>query len=77
MRSDELRSYPFLSYIAIEYVDGSFAFYRLWNGRLECTGGQCSEWSQVPADDILQHVVLGTPVGLWLDGFFDELGQHA
>jgi hypothetical protein len=73
--SGELRSYPSHAYIAIECLDGSFAFYRFWNERLECTDGQCSEWREVPADDMLQHVVLRTPVGLWLDRVFDEAGR--
>lgn len=76
MRAGELRSYSSLWYIAIECFDGSFAFYRLWNGRLECTEGQCSEWSEVPADDMLQHVMLRTPVGVWLDRFFILCGSN-
>jgi hypothetical protein len=70
MRLAEPRSYPFLSYIAVECLDGSFAFYRFWNGRLEHNEGECSEWSEVPAEKVFQHLLLRTPVGIRLEGVF-------
>jgi len=65
--SQQLRSLPSSVGIAVECLDGTFAFYRVREGRLEKIEGGERDWSQVPPEDILQHLVLRTPVGIWLE----------
>jgi hypothetical protein len=63
----ELRSLPSSVGLAVECLDGSFAFYRIRGGTLERTQELERGWTQVPAEDILQHLVLHTPVAAWLE----------
>ena len=63
----ELRSLPSSVGLAVECLDGSFAFYRIRESRLERIENQQKEWTEVPAQDILQHLVLRTPVAVWLE----------
>ncbi len=63
----ELRSLPSSVGLAVECLDGSFAFYRVHGGALERIQGQERAWTEVPAEDILQHLVLQTPVAVWLE----------
>ena len=46
--------------------DGSWAWYQIVGGRLEVRYSDDRWWSVVPPEDILQHLVLDTPVGAWL-----------
>jgi hypothetical protein len=63
----ELRSLPSSVGLAVECLDGSFAFYRIREGKLERIEGREREWSEVGSQDILQHLVLHTPVAVWLE----------
>lgn len=63
----ELRSLPSSVGLAVECLDGSFAFYRIRGGSLERIQGQERAWTEVPPEDILQHLVLHTPVAVWLE----------
>ncbi|HLK33606.1 MAG TPA: hypothetical protein VKT29_10990 [Terriglobales bacterium] len=63
----ELRSLPSSVGLAVECLDGSFSFYRIRDGRLEKIDSQEREWTEVRAPDILQHLVLHTPVAVWLE----------
>jgi hypothetical protein len=63
----ELRSLPSSTGLAVECLDGSFAFYRIRGGALERIQDQERKWTEVPAEDILQHLVLQTPVAVWLE----------
>ena len=63
----ELRSLPSSVGLAVEGLDGSFAFYRIRGGALERIQDQERTWTEVAAEDILQHLVLQTPVAVWLE----------
>lgn len=63
----ELRSLPSSMGLAVECLDGSFAFYRIRGATLERIQEQERTWTEVPAEDILQHLVLQTPVAVWLE----------
>ncbi|HLX75788.1 MAG TPA: hypothetical protein VKR26_13660 [Terriglobales bacterium] len=63
----ELRSLPSSAGLAVECLDGSFAFYRIREGILERIQGPETAWTEVLAEDILQHLVLQTPVAVWLE----------
>ena len=63
----ELRSLPSSVGLAVECLDGSFAFYRIRGGALERIKDQERSWTEVPSEDILQHLVLQTPVAVWLE----------
>ena len=52
--------------IVVELLGGSFAWYRISNGRLEVRHSEDRWWSDVPLEDILQHLVLNSPVATWL-----------
>ena len=65
--SRELRSLPSSVGLAVECLDGSFAFYRIRGSALERIQDQERTWTEVPAEDILQHLVLQTPVAVWLE----------
>jgi hypothetical protein len=47
--------------IAVECLDGSFAFYRTWEARVERIQPKEVEWTELTPQDILQHLVLRTP----------------
>lgn len=63
----ELRSLPSSAGLAVECLDGSFAFYRIRGGVLERIQDQERIWTELSAEDILQHLVLHTPVAVWLE----------
>lgn len=63
----ELRSLPSSVGLAVECLDGSFAFYRVRQGKLERIEHQQKDWTELSAQDILQHLVLHTPVAVWLE----------
>jgi hypothetical protein len=63
----ELRSLPSSVGLAVECLDGSFAFYRIRGSLLERIQDLERSWTEVPAEDILQHLVLQTPVAVWLE----------
>jgi hypothetical protein len=63
----ELRSLPSSVGLAVECLDGSFAFYRIRGSALERIQDQERTWTEVPSEDILQHLVLHTPVAVWLE----------
>ena len=63
----ELRSLPSSVGLAVECLDGSFAFYRIRGSVLERIQDMERSWTEVPAEDILQHLVLQTPVAVWLE----------
>ena len=63
----ELRSLPSSVGLAVECLDGSFAFYRIRGSILERTQDEERSWTEVPPVDILQHLVLHTPVAAWLE----------
>jgi hypothetical protein len=52
--------------IAVQSLDGSNSFYRIRSERLERREDGWGRWCEVPPEDILQHVILQTPVGTWL-----------
>jgi hypothetical protein len=53
--------------IAVESLDRSFAFYSIRAERLERIQDHEREWTELTPQDILQHLVLGTPVAVWLE----------
>jgi len=63
----ELRSLPSSVGLAVECLDGSFAFYRIRGSKLERIEHQQKDWTELSAQDILQHLVLQTPVAAWLE----------
>lgn len=63
----ELRSLPSSVGLAVECLDGSFAFYRIRGSTLERIQEQERAWTQMSPGDILQHLVLQTPVAVWLE----------
>ena len=63
----ELRSLPSSVGLAVECLDGSFAFYRIRGSTLERIQYSERAWTEVGAPDILQHLVLNTPVAVWLE----------
>ena len=63
----ELRSLPSSVGLAVECLDGSFAFYRIRGSTLERIQDSERAWTEVGAPDILQHLVLNTPVAIWLE----------
>jgi len=63
----ELRILPSSVGLAVECLDGSFAFYRIRGSLLERIQDLERSWTEVPAEDILQHLVLQTPVAVWLE----------
>ena len=58
--------YPTNNGIIVELLDGSFAWYRIIDDRLEVRHAEDRWWSEVSAEDILQHLLLNTPVATWL-----------
>lgn len=54
--------------IAVESLDRSFCFYRVQGAKLERIQDHEREWTELSPQDILQHLVLGTPVAVWLEG---------
>lgn len=63
----DLRSLPSSVGLAVECLDGSFAFYRIRGSTLERIQDAERTWTEVAAPDILQHLVLNTPVAIWLE----------
>lgn len=63
----ELRSLPSSVGLAVECLDGSFAFYRIRGDKLERIEHPDKEWTELTSQDILQHLVLHTPVAVWLE----------
>ena len=62
-----LRNLPSSAGLAVECLDGSLAFYRIREGVLERIQDQERSWTEVSPEDILQHLVLNTPVAAWLE----------
>jgi hypothetical protein len=63
----ELLSLPSSLGIAVKSLDRSFCFYRIRGGRLERIQDHECEWTELSPPDILQHLVLRTPVATWLE----------
>ncbi|MGE5204899.1 MAG: hypothetical protein ACM3PW_04740 [Chlamydiota bacterium] len=63
----ELRTLPSSVGLAVECLDGSFAFYRIRGSVLERIQEQERAWTEMSPQDILQHLVLHTPVAVWLE----------
>ena len=63
----ELRSLPSSVGLAVECLNGSFAFYRIRGSTLERIQDSERIWTELSAEDILQHLVLHTPVAVWLE----------
>jgi hypothetical protein len=53
--------------IAVESLDRSFCFYRIRGAKLERIQDHEGEWTELSSQDILQHLVLRTPVAVWLE----------
>ena len=66
MYAGDRKVFPTRNGIVVELLDGSFAWYRIADGRLEVRHSDDRWWSEVPAEDILQHLVLDSPVATWL-----------
>ena len=66
MYAGERKVFPTRNGIVVELLGGSFAWYRISNGRLEVRHSEDRWWSDVPLEDILQHLVLNSPVATWL-----------
>ena len=66
-KTRKLASLPSTDGLAIESLDRSFCFYRIRGAKLERIQTQEREWTELSAKDILQHLVLRTPVALWLE----------
>ena len=67
-KQGELLSLPATDGLAIESLDRSFCFYRIRGAKLERIQSQEREWTELSPQDILQHLVLRTPVAVWLEG---------
>ncbi len=57
---------PSSAAIAVQSLDHSFCFYRVQEGHLQRMQEHETEWTVLSPEDILQHLVLGTPVAVWL-----------
>lgn len=58
---------PSCAAIAVQSLDHSSCFYRVQEGQLQRMQEHESEWTALSPDDILQHLVLRTPVAVWLE----------
>lgn len=67
-KARELVSLPSTDGLAIESLDRSFCFYHIRGAKLERIQTQEREWTELSPKDILQHLVLRTPVAVWLEG---------
>jgi hypothetical protein len=63
----KLASLPSTDGLAVESLDRSFCFYRIRGAKLERIQSQEREWTELSSQDILQHLVLRTPVAQWLE----------
>jgi hypothetical protein len=54
--------------IAVESIDRSFSFYRVRGAKLERIQDHERGWTELSLQDIRQHLVLRTPVAIWLGG---------
>ena len=66
-KQDKLLSLPATDGLAIESLDRSFCFYRVIDAKLERIQTREREWTELSTQDILQHLVLRTPLAVWLE----------
>lgn len=67
---------PASAAIAVQSLDHSFCFYRVQEGHVQRVQEHESEWTALSPEDILQHLVLRTPVAVWLgDRIFGSIKE--
>ena len=62
-----LLSLPSSVGIAVESLDRSFCFYCIRGAKLERIQEHERQWTELSEQDILQHLLLRTPVAVWLE----------